>query len=194
MRSQPILFKLSVFLLTICVAASVLALLHRPIVYAGPETESAFLRNYDPQSVAEAFDSHQFPSHWSHPQSHAAGEAFATHQGRFQRKFAIRPEQWVSLMTALSDDVSTQLSRDGAQILTRTGDPRSGFHFDYKLGKSYGALTISPLEIYENSQSPAWNRTLKRTGTVVVVLNVAFVEKWFPKEPGMITVKVTDRH
>jgi hypothetical protein len=27
-------------------------------------------------------------------------------------------------------------------------------------------------------------------GTVAVVLDVALVEKWFPKEPGLITVKV----
>ena len=184
MRSHPILIALSV-LLTFCIVVSVLLVQHRRIVYPDRETESAFLKNYAPQSAAEPFDSHQLNSLWSHYQSDAAGVGFATHSGGFQRKFAIRSEQWVSLMTALSDDVSTQLSRDGAQILAKTGDPRAGFHFDYKLGRSYGALTISPLEATTNPQLPE--------GTVAVVLDIALVEKWFPKEPGMITLKITDR-
>lgn len=196
MRSHPILVALSVFVLIICIAISVLAFLHQRTVYPDPETEIAFLKNYAPQSVAEPFDSQQFNSQWAHHQSDAAREGFAIHEGGFQGTFAVRPEQFVSLMTALSNEVSTQLSRDGAQILTQTGDPHGGFHFDYKLGKSYGTLTISPLKIYENSQLPEWNRSsLKRTGTVVVVLDIDLIEKWFPKEPGMITIKInTDRH
>jgi hypothetical protein len=187
MRSRPILFILSMFLLTTCIAISVLVFQHRRTVYPDPTTESAFLKNYAPQSVAEPFDSHQFNSQWSHHQSDAAGESFATHRGEFQGKFAIHQERWVPLMTALSDDVSTELSREGAQILSQTGDPRGGFHFDYILGKSYGALTISPLETYKNSQCPE--------GTVAVVVNISLVEKWFPKEMGVIRVKFdTDKH
>jgi len=117
MKSHPIVVALSVSLLTICIAVSVLALLHRRTVYPGPETQSAFLKNYAPRDVVEPFDSHQLNSQWSHHQSDAAGEGFATHEGGFQGKFAIRPEQWVSLMTALSDDASTQLSREGGRFL-----------------------------------------------------------------------------
>jgi hypothetical protein len=183
MRSHPILIALSVLLLTFCIAVSVLVVQHRRIVYPNPETESAFLKNYAPGSAVEPFDSHQLSSMWSHHQSDAAGDGFATHSGGFQGKFAIRSEQWASLMTALSDDVSTQLSRDGAQILAKTGDPRAGFHFDYKLGRSYGVLTISPLEISTSPRLPE--------GTVAVVLDIALIEKWFPKEPGMITVRAS---
>ena len=47
-------------------------------------------------------------------------------------------------MGALGDDVSAQLLSNGAQILSRSGDPRSGFYFDYRLGKSVGSVTIFP--------------------------------------------------
>jgi len=39
------------------------------------------------------------------------------------------------------------LSEMGAQILSQSGDSRDGFHFDYKLGNSFGSLKISPLAI-----------------------------------------------
>jgi hypothetical protein len=186
MRSHPILIALSVLLLIFCIAVSVLVVQHRRTVYPGPETESAFLKSYAPRSAVEPFDSHQLNSLWSHHQSDAAGEGFATHSGGFQGKFAIRSKQWAPLMTALREDVLTQLNRDGAQVLAKTGDPHAGFHFDYKLGRSYGSLTISPLETSTNPHLPE--------GTVAVVLDVAVVEKWFPKEPGMIRVSVTDMH
>jgi hypothetical protein len=123
MRSQPILIALSVVLLTLCIAVSVLVVQHRRTVYPDPETESAFLKNYAPESATEPFDSHQLSSAWSHHQSDAAGDGFATHSGGFQGKFAIRSEQWASLMTALRDDVSTQLRRDGARFLPRLAIP-----------------------------------------------------------------------
>jgi len=49
------------------------------------------------------------------------------------------------LMNDLRDDASAQLVVNGAQILIQTGDANTGFHFEYKLGKSIGTLTISPL-------------------------------------------------
>ena len=88
-------------------------------------------------------------------------------------------------MTALSSDVSAQLLRFGAQILSQSGDPRSGFHFDYKLGKSVGTVTISPLApstVYRGAPLP--------TGTMGFTVEIKVAEKWFPKEPGMIQAKL----
>jgi len=187
MKARPVFVALSVLLLSVSVVVFLRALLNRHTVYPTQETESAFLKSYAPRSVVEAFESKQFNSQWLHHESAAAGEGFATHQGAFQGKAAIRPEKWMSLMTALSDDVSSQLLRDGAQVLGETGDPRDGFRFGYKLGKCYGALTISPLEIDRSPQVPE--------GCVQVVVDIALIEKWFPKESGMITVRISgDMH
>lgn len=187
MRPRPALIVLSVLLLNVGLVVFLRAFLNRHTVYPTPETESAFLKNYAPRSVVEPFESKQFNSQWWDHETAEAGKGFATHQGAFQGKVAIRPEKWMSLMTALSDDVSTQLLRDGAQILSESGDPRGGFQFDYKLGKSYGAVAISPLKIYRSPQV--------QEGCVQAVVDIAFIEKWFPKEPGMITVKLNiDMH
>ncbi|HEY6302884.1 MAG TPA: hypothetical protein VIX14_07435 [Terriglobales bacterium] len=90
------------------------------------------------------------PSSYGHHSSGEAGRDFVTHNAGFESFFAMRSEKWTPLMPALHDDVSAQLTENGAQILSR-GDPGSGFHFDYKLGKSIGTLTISPWAITPRS-------------------------------------------
>jgi hypothetical protein len=187
MKPRPALIALSVLLLSVGLVVFIRAFLNRHTVYPTHETESAFLKNYAPRSAVEPFESKQFNSQWFYQESAAAGKGFATRQAAFHGKVAIKPAKWMSLMTALNNDVSIQLLRDGAQILSATGDPRDGFHFDYKLGKSYGAVTISPLETDRNPQVPE--------GCVQAVVDVALSEKWFPKEPGIITVKLSsDMH
>jgi hypothetical protein len=91
-------------------------------------------------------------------------------------------------MNALSDDVLAQLAQNHAQILNQSGDPRAGFHFEYKLGKSIGTLTISPLSI----NSHIWRATPLRPGLLDVTVRIEQTERWFPKEPGTITLRVND--
>lgn len=91
-------------------------------------------------------------------------------------------------MNALSDDVSAQLAQNHAQILSQSGDPRDGFHFEYKLGKSIGTLTISPLSI----NSHIWRATPLREGLVDVTARIEQTETWFPKTPDTIVVRVND--
>ena len=50
-------------------------------------------------------------------------------------------------MNALRNDVTAQLQANGAEVLQQSGGPHEGFHFDYKVGKSMGTLTILPLTI-----------------------------------------------
>jgi hypothetical protein len=59
--------------------------------------------------------------------------------------FAMRSENWKPLMKALSDDVSC--SSSATEILGERGDARTGFHFDYKLGRSMGRVSILLLAI-----------------------------------------------
>jgi hypothetical protein len=187
MKSHPILVGLSILLLAVCVdvAPGIWNKLHT--LYPTPETESAFLKNYTPKSVIERFEADMGSSSMHHSGG-GAGREFVTHSGGFQWFFAMRSEKWMPLMNALRDDVSAQLVGNGAQILSQSGGARDGFHFEYKLGKSIGTLTISPLQ----KTSLIHRATPLCKGLVDVTARIEQTETWFPKEPGTITVSVND--
>ena len=105
-----------------------------------------------------------------------AGRKFVTHAGGFDWHFAMRSEKWMPLMNTLRDDVSAQLVSNGAQILSQSGDPRDGFSFQYKLGKSIGTLRISPLA----TDSLIHRATPLCKGLVDVTVRIEQTETWFP--------------
>jgi hypothetical protein len=181
MSSKRKLIVLSVFALA-ALALSVSAILGRLFVYPTPEQESSFLRNYTPESVVEQFRLQQSGSRWSNPTSATAGRAYASHQHLFHGQFAIDAKNWMPLMSSVSENLSTQLSLHGAQILDQSGDVRDGFRCDYKVGKNLGRAVISPLRIVNLQQGSAEK--------VQVALDVSIEEKWFRKEPGLIVVRV----
>jgi hypothetical protein len=185
MKSHPILVGLSVLLLVLCVAVA-RGIWDQPyLLYPTPETESTFLKNYTPKSVIKQFEAKIGSSYGQHSGS-GAGREFVTHTGGFDWHFAMRPEEWMLLMNALRDDVSAQLVHNGAEILRQSGDPRDGFHFDYKLGRSIGTLTISPLRT-----DPFIHRvTPLRKALVDVTARIEQTETWFPKVPGTTMVSI----
>lgn len=187
MKSHPILVGLSVLSLAICVVAAwgIWEQLHT--FYPTPETESAFLKNYTPKSVIERFQAKDVGLGSSYGSHKGAGAGRnVTYTAGFNWHFAMRSEKWMLLMNALRDDVSGQLADNGAQILSESGDARDGFHFEYKLGKSIGTLTISPLSI-----DPGVHRaTPLGPGLVDVHARIEQTETWFPKAPGAIVVRV----
>jgi hypothetical protein len=188
MKSHRVLIGLSALLLTVCGLVVVPAVWdHLHTLYPTPETESAFLGNYTPQRVIERFQCN-LPSSYSHPSGGEAGREFVTHTAGFEEFFAMKSQKWMPLMNALRDDAETQLVGNGAKILSQSGDSRDGFHFDYKLGKSFGSLNISPLAI--SSPPPRRGAPLPE-GTVDVTARIELTEKWFPKEPGTMRLSVT---
>jgi hypothetical protein len=187
-KSYRLWIGLSILLLTLCglvVVRSVWDQLHT--LYPTPETESAFLKNYTPHRAIERFRSNLSSSSNS-GRTNAAGREFVTHTAEFDEFFAMRSQKWMPLMNALRDDVEAQLVGNGAQILSQSGDSREGFHFDYKLGNSFGWLKISPLVI--SSPPPPLGAPLPE-GTVDVAAHIELTEKWFPKQPGTIRMAVT---
>ncbi|HET7209791.1 MAG TPA: hypothetical protein VFI95_24680 [Terriglobales bacterium] len=80
-------------------------------------------------------------------------------------------------MNALEADALKQLANCGARIVGRTGDPRSGFHFDYKINESVGSLTILPLA--PTSPAPVRNMSLPE-GMEDVTVRIEQMETWFP--------------
>jgi hypothetical protein len=151
------------------------------------ETESAFLKNYTPQSTTEQFQSKQIGPQWTINVKAAAGKQFASHQRDFHGQLAIDPQNWMVLMSSISTDLSTQLSHYGAQILAQSGDARDGFRFDYRLSKTLGSVVISPLKVV--SVPSGVNENL------AITLDIAIEEKHFRKEPSLITVSISsDSH
>jgi hypothetical protein len=96
-------------LLTVCGAIAVIWD-HLHALYPTPDTESRFLKNYNPQSVIEPFKSN-LPSGDNGATNSGAGRAFVTHTAEFQSFFAMRSEKWMPLMRALSEDLRAQLCR-----------------------------------------------------------------------------------
>lgn len=187
MKSRRLWIGGCALLLILCSAIAVPEIWDRlHTLYPTPDTKSSFLRSYNPQSVIEPFKSN-LPSGDNGATNSAAGRALVTHTAEFQSFFAMRSEKWMPLMRALSEDLRAQLLQNGAQILNESGEPRRGFHFDYKLGKNFGSVKIFPLTI--DTRIP--RRTPLPEGTVDVATRIEVEEKWFPKEPGTIQVRVS---
>jgi hypothetical protein len=182
MTSRRKLIVLSLLAL-VGLAVFVPAILQRLLtVYPTPETESAFLKNYTPEPAVDQFRMKESDGQWGSTVTAGAGREFASHQRTFSGRIAIDPKNWVSLMSSVSDDLSVQLSRYGAQILDQSGDARDGFRVNYKVGKTFGHVVISPLAV--EKVQPGFS------GKLQVSVDVSVEEKWFPKAPGLIMFRV----
>jgi len=157
-------------------------------LYPPKETESTFLKNYTPNSVIEKFEV-ETASSYSRFSSGRPGRKFVTHTGGFGWHFAMQSKNWMPFMNALRDDASAQLVVNRAQILSQSGDPRTGFHFEYKLGNRLGALTISPLQ----ADSLIHRATPLGRGLLDVRAKIEQTETWFPKEPSTISLSVDSK-
>jgi hypothetical protein len=190
MKSRIVLGLFAV-LLTLAGAVAVPVIWNRiHTLYPTSETESAFLKNYTPQHVIEAYQcSTQSSAHVGPSGGGEAGDKFVTHHGGFEWFFAMRSDKWTPLMTALNNDAYQQLVANGAQILSQSGNPRDGFRYDYKLGKSIGTLTILPLAI--TSPSLIHRREPLPVGTLDVTARIEQKETWFPKEPGSMQIQAS---
>ena len=190
MKSRRPLIALSVLLLTISVVGVPLVWDRVHTIYPTPlsltpETESAFLKNYTPTNVLNRFNNGQ--ASYSGGRTAGAGQESVTHTARFDGLFALCSEKFMPLMDALKDDVTTQLVGNGARILSQVGEAPAGFHFDYKLGKTVGSVTISPLEL-----PPHVSRRMQLPCMVDVHTSIEVAEKWSPKESGLIQVSVNN--
>jgi len=165
---------------------------HLHLVYASPETESAFLKSYNPEQVIDRFIEN-LPHSYAHDMSTGTGREFAPRQGGFQFYVVMRREEWIPLMDALKDDVQQRLTNSGAEVLSVSGDSGAGFHFDYKISKSVGSLTISPIV---NTWPPVADRKFRLPEAMEdVTVKIQQTEKWFPNEAGEISaVRQVTRH
>jgi len=100
----------------------------------------------------------------------------------------MRFDKLLPLITALNDDLSAQLSLNGAQILSRSGDARTGFHYDYRLGKSLGSVTISPVSL-----DSGMHRAMPLPKCMAdVATKVELTEKWYPKQQTAMQARLNN--
>jgi hypothetical protein len=149
----------------------------RLTLYPTPNSVSVFLSNYTPQHVIESFESSQYGSALAKSEGASAGRRFITNQREFDPYFEIQSEKRIPIMNTLSDDIYAQLVDNGALVISRNGDPHAGFQFEYRLGKSTGTVTLSPLSPHSTQRN-----TPLPDGIADVTLKIAVAEKWFPKE------------
>lgn len=144
------------------------------------EHESTFLRNYSPRPVIESFAFKKDALYMGDGTGSGAGSKFVTNERKIDSSFSVQSDMRTQLMNALSGDMVAQLARNGATIISRRGDPASGFHFVYKDATSVGSVTLLPLSDQARSSLIA---TLA-DGVKDVRANIVISEKWFPQEPG----------
>jgi hypothetical protein len=163
---------------------------HFSYIYPTPETESAFMKNYSPKTVIEQFQRKNEGANQTNTVSAGAGREFASHESVFESRFVIKSSDWMPLLLALDDDLSSQLSRQGAEILTHTGEPRDGYNTQYRTDKSLGEVVLEPLRLISVT-SLSGPRAILQDDEQAVDLRITIREKWFKTKPGMITVKVS---
>jgi hypothetical protein len=161
---------------------------HLWYVYPTPATESAFLKNYSPNTVIEQFQCKNEGAQETNLVSAGAGRRFVSNERVFEPRFVIKSRDWMPLMIALDHDVSFQLSQRGAEILSRTGDPRGGYRIQYQADKSVGDVAVEPLGLISVS-SVSGPKAILPDDEQAVDLRITIHEKWFKSKPGMMKAK-----
>ena len=141
-------------------------------IYQPRGEKSGFLENYNPESVIDRYRVVGEPANYSR----GAGDSHQKFTGSFEGHFIIESRDRSALIAALRDDVFAKLGHYGAQSLSQTGDAQEGFRIEYKLGKSVGTVTISPIEIRDTLH----REQFLAKGNVEVVTQIDQAEKWNP--------------
>ena len=181
--------------LVILVGAGLLCLIalldHFSYIYPTPETESAFLKNYSPKNVIEQFQRKNEGANQTSSVSAAAGRKFASHESVFESRFVINSRDWMPLVVALDNDLLSQLSQEGAQIMGETGDPREGYRIEYQAEKTFGDVVVEPLKLISVA-SVSGARAVLPDDEQAVGVRITIQEKWFKAKPGIISVRVSN--
>lgn len=187
MRAARALVRFFAILLPVCAAAAIG--IHyweqAGLFYPASETASAFPKTYTPARVVRRFVEEQGYSYADHT-SAAAGHKSVSNQRGFEFYVVMRREKWLPLMDALTKDALRQLADTRADILSNSGDPRSGFHFAYRINQSIGSLSISPIVVtspvvtHRNMALPADMQD--------VTVRVEEEEQWYPKKVGTVQI------
>jgi hypothetical protein len=124
-------------------------------VYATPDRQSAFLREYTPENTIKGFAIPNWGVTGSSGNSAGAGVGEARFRKDFDSRFVIRPEDRHWLSMALTETIVAMIADTGAQLTEQTGNENNGFQFKYTEGKSAGTITLGPVVQLGNDHSGA---------------------------------------
>lgn len=176
-------YAISLVAVFLFLALVIPALLQALYVYPTPETQSAFLKAYDPYPVIDRFRSKTCNSELSGTAGSGAGWGFANHEKAFEPRIFIASDDWVPLMSALAADISSKLALDDVQIVNQAGNVSEGFRFDYEVGKTVGTVTLEPPKRIENSSISCDSGTPRKE--MHVDLRISTKEKWYRTKSGL---------
>ena len=157
-----------------------------PFGYYSPteETKSEFIKKYTPehmQQVMKPFISERQDVLSGY--SAGAGKNFVTNERTIEPYIAIQPAMVAQLMAALRDDLSAQLTRDGATLISESGAYPDRIRITYRLGQNIGSALLS--SSVTNSRAAHYDLTGAMVeppaGTEYMIASIAISEKWFPK-------------
>ena len=161
------------------IGALALAIDRSLYVYPTPETQSTFLKTYNPTRVIEPFKS-KANSLWQSGQDDAAGRKFATHHLDKKQYFAMTPEKMPVLFAAMKEDVLRNLAEQGAHVLQQTSD-ENRFEVSYELGQTRGLVAIDPPQQVDS------NMIAGKAGLppcdVAVMVDIRIGETWSKIQP-----------
>jgi hypothetical protein len=148
------------------------------LVTPSSANESGFLKTYTPNGVIERFKVAGF-SQESVGSTAVAEREFATHGAEFEPTLVIKATDWVALMQALRDDITSRLAAQSCEILQESGDAVDGFQIKYAVGKSRGTVAVEPAKSVAAS---ALLGAESAPDEVTVKLHILIHEKWFKAE------------
>src|SRR3954468_15547351 len=160
-------------------SGSMMVVNHKLTVYPTDETKSSFLKSYSPDDVIARFKA-SGGSQRLEPASSSAGRRFATHQREIRNLFVMRSADEARLMAALQKDLSSKLKFQTGKIVNETGDPSSGYEFDYLAGKGIGKVSLKPIQILDPASMSRPAQKLA-VGNIAVSVSVVIEEKWVPQ-------------
>jgi hypothetical protein len=158
-------------------------------VYATPEMQTRFLRDYAPDGALDKFRISDYPGSTAGGIGAGAGLGFATHVKTLDQEFLMRSDDRTALMAALDRDVASRLDTTGAKVISETGNDTDGIRLSYVAGKSTGTVTIKPLDPI--SDPGQYLRQSLGAGEEAVWVRIRIEETWFKSGIPMPPAKVS---
>ncbi len=113
----------------------------------GPESQSAFLKGYDPGGVIGGFHDGGKPFAMPRNLEASGSDGFVTSRLTLEPKFTLAAgKDAKGLMEALRNDARASLKRNGAAILTDRDEEPGGFLLGYQDGPVRGAIAAKMSE------------------------------------------------
>jgi hypothetical protein len=109
-----------------------------------PESQSVFLKHYDPAPVLNNFRDAGAPLKITRDVESTGNWGFASHRVIFHPDISVEPARRDAVFAALEHDAEEQIKRDGGKIIRQHQEEPQGFQVGYEIGPTRGAILVKP--------------------------------------------------